>query len=53
VSKNDIVYIIYIAGVSCTPTAERYTIAIVGLSDATIEPEIPAVIADLADIFSQ
>ena len=52
-SKNDTVYTVYIAGISYTPTAERYTIAIVGLSNATVEPEIPAVIADLADIFSQ
>ena len=35
------------------PTAERYTIAIVGLSNATIEPEISAVIIDLANVFSQ
>ena len=51
-SKNDTVYTVYITGVSYTPTAERYTIAIVGLSDATIELEILAVIIDLADIFS-
>ena len=51
--KNDIVYIVYIAGVSYTLTAERYIIAIVGLSNATIELEIPVMIADLADIFSQ
>jgi len=53
VFKNDIVYIVYIAGVSYIPTAERYTIATVGLSNATIELEIPVMIADLADIFSQ
>jgi len=53
VSENDTVYIIYIAYVSCISTAERYTITTVGLSDATIEPEIPVMIIDLANIFSQ
>jgi hypothetical protein len=53
VSKNDTVYTVYIAGVSCTPTAERYIIVIVRLSNATVELEISAVIADLADVFSQ
>ena len=52
-SENDTVYTVYIAGVSCIPTAEYYIIATVGLSNATIEPEISAVIIDLANVFSQ
>ena len=51
-SENDIVYIIYIAGVSYISTAEHYTIATIGLSNVTVEPEISVVIADLADVFS-
>ena len=52
-SETDRVYAVCIAGVGCTSTTERSTIATVGTGDSTDEKTLPAEIADLADFFDQ
>jgi len=52
-SETDRVYAVCITDVGYTSTAERSTIAAVGISDSTEKKKLPAILVDLADVFDQ